>query len=285
MATYRLSDQALGLWLNYIEHQIGFVLPKSQYNWVKGIIERHMTRMQQDSTALLQAMMHDTALYHQLVDDILIPSTQFFRHIPTFKFAEAYALAWHLQQQNQQKTFTAWSVGCSTGQEAVTISLCLELALHGVKNFQVFGSDFHQRALAEATLGQYDNDQKRFIPMQYRNYLADIGHNKFALILRLKSHVHFFSHNLVDLQQVVPLSDGQCQLIVCKNVLIYFRQFEQRDIVHLLTRYLADDGILLLGSGQNLAFNPPNLQKIEHPTINGYCKNVAPSWVKKLANS
>ena len=42
MQQYHLSEQALSLWLNYVEHQVGFILPKSQNNWVKGIIERHM---------------------------------------------------------------------------------------------------------------------------------------------------------------------------------------------------------------------------------------------------
>ena len=37
----RLTTNQLSLWLNYIEHQVGFVLPSSQVNWVKGIIERH----------------------------------------------------------------------------------------------------------------------------------------------------------------------------------------------------------------------------------------------------
>ena len=128
MQQYHLSEQALSLWLNYIEHQVGFILPKSQNNWVKVIIERHMRRNALDSTALLQTIVQDATIYHQLIDDILIPRTQFFRHLPTFAFAEAVANAWHLQPQNQQRSFTAWSVGCSTGQEAVTIALCLENA-------------------------------------------------------------------------------------------------------------------------------------------------------------
>ena len=78
MQQYHLSEQALSLWLNYVERQVGFILPKSQNNWVKVIIERHMRRNALDSTALLQTIVQDATIYHQLIDDILIPRTQFF---------------------------------------------------------------------------------------------------------------------------------------------------------------------------------------------------------------
>ena len=284
MQQYHLSEQALSLWLNYVERQVGFILPKSQNNWVKVIIERHMRRNALDSTALLQTIVQDATIYHQLIDDILIPRTQFFRHLPTFAFAEAVANAWHLQPQNQQRSFTAWSVGCSTGQEAVTIALCLENASDGMQVYQVFGSDFHQQSLIDATLGEYDNAQKPFIPALYHHYLKDVGRDKFAPVPTIKSQLQFFSKNLVDAKQSIPLETGQCQLIVCNNVLIYFWQFEQRDIVRYLARYLADDGVLLLGSGENLGFSDPDLQQIAVPTINGYCKTVAPDWLKAVAN-
>lgn len=283
MEKYSLSDQALALWLNYIEHQVGFVLPAMQHTWIKGIIERHMVRTQLDSMALLQAIVQDGALYHQLIDDILIPRTQFFRHIPTFEFVEAFAQAWYHQHSSQQQ-FCAWSVGCATGQEAVTMALCLEQALPSDQAYQVFGSDFHQSALAEATLGEYDNAQQAFIPTQFHHYLDRIGEHKFSLIPRIKSQLQFFSQNLVDHRQALPMATGQCQLIVCKNVLMYFRQFEQRDIVRFLTRYLADDGILLLGAGEDVGFSDLMLQKIKIPTINGYCQPLAPTWLKTLAN-
>ena len=85
MQQYYLSEQALSLWLNYVEHQVGFILPKSQNNWVKGIIERHMRRNALDSTALLQTIVQDATIYHQLIDDILIPRPSFFGIYPLLR--------------------------------------------------------------------------------------------------------------------------------------------------------------------------------------------------------
>ena len=118
-------------------------------------------------------------------------------------------------------------MGCSTGQEAVTIALCLENALDGMQVYQVFGSDFHQQSLIDATLGNYDNAQKPFIPALYHHYLKDVGRDKFSLIPTIKSQWQFFSKNLVDAQQPMPLEAGQCQLVARNNVLIDdFWQFE-----------------------------------------------------------
>ncbi|EEV23644.1 hypothetical protein ENHAE0001_0419 [Enhydrobacter aerosaccus SK60] len=49
-------------------------------------------------------------------------------------------------------------------------------------------------------------------------------------------------------------------------------------------RYLADDSVLLLGLGESLGFSDSDLQQIAVPAINGYCKTVAPDWLKAVAN-
>lgn len=51
-----------------------------------------------------------------------------------------------------------------------------------------------------------------------------------------------------------------------------------------LARYLADDSVLLLGLGESLGFSDSDLQQIAVPAINGYCKTVAPDWLKAVAN-
>ncbi|PKZ69291.1 hypothetical protein CYJ96_03950 [Moraxella osloensis] len=60
----------------------------------------------------------------------------------------------------------------------------------------------------------------------FDHQLKDVGRDKFALIPTIKSQWHFFSKNLVDAQQSIPLEAGQCQLVARNNVLIDFRQFE-----------------------------------------------------------
>lgn len=297
-----LTPNELTLWLTYIEHQVGFILPASQNNWVQNTIERYLRRYQMTTTELLARLPHDITLYHQFFDDILIPRTQFFRHLPTFKFIESYARQFQLKniqdspnsQYNQPNRaitpFTAWSVGCSSGQEPVSMALSLAKALGVSADFEIFGSDFHQKSLSIAQQGQYDVSQLADIPSLYQGYLerkisSNLGSvNKELISLKpeLARHLAFFSDNLVNPSEELPIALGSCQLILCKNVLIYFRQFDQRDIINRLVGYLAEDGVLILGAGELPNLNNPQLKKLPYPQINGFCKINSPIWLEQL---
>lgn len=284
----RLTTSQLTLWLNFIEHQVGFVLPSSQVNWVKSIIERHLQKTQLSSTDLLEAVVIDKSLYHALFDDILIPRTQFFRHIPSFELIAQYAQAWQYQQHlanacqlSMAQAFTAWSVGCSTGQEPVSIALTLKHALSARQMLKIYGSDFHQKSLQQAMQGDYSHQELRFVPSKFHSMLT-VECEQFGLSSDLKANLHFFSQNLVEPSESLPLTQQQCQIIVCKNVLIYFRQFEQRDIISRLMPFLADDGLLILGVGEVLTLGSLALTRLPIATVNAYHKAIAPDWVKQL---
>lgn len=284
---YRLSQNELTLWLNYIEHQVGFVLPMGQISWVKGIIERHLESNQKNTTDFLEAIVDDAQLYHNLFDDILIPRTQFFRHADTFEFMKKYARMWfNLHHKTEldslTKTFTVWSVGCSTGQEPLSALLSL-LPVVQNHNFMVYGSDFSQQSLQTARKGDYNLEELVHVPESYRRYLQ-LDKTSFRLNPVLTNHLQFFSKNLVDYEQAIPLVQKQCQVIICKNVLIYFRQFEQRDIINYLTQFLADDGILLLGVGELIKYQGTQLARLPKTKIqiNAFCKLNAPDWLKKV---
>ncbi|MFW2176923.1 MULTISPECIES: CheR family methyltransferase [unclassified Moraxella] len=296
MKKYSLTANELSLWLKYIEHQVGFILPSQQVSWVKGIIERYLLAQQVTSTEFLQQITNDNQLYHQLFDDILIPHTQFFRHLPTFDFVEHYVANWREQYWGHgalandeppksnlpiSPVLTAWSVGCATGQEVVSVALSIAKQLGESGRFKVYGSDFNQQALAYARQGLYEIAESAYIPQRYHAWLKFVTLGKVQVVDSVRAKLQFFSKNLVDYEQTMPVLPKQCQLILCNNVLIYFRQFEQRDVVQFLLEYLADDGILLLGVGELPQFNHPQLVKLPLSHINGYRKVNAPAWLKQ----
>lgn len=283
-AIHRLTQNELTLWLNYIEHEVGFVLPSAQVNWIKGVIERHLAMNQQDSHHLLASISHDRTLYHRLFDDILIPRTQFFRHMASFDYVARYAQYWQAQKLSQGMDgarFRAWSVGCSSGQEAVSLALTLKQRLSTQQDFLVYGSDFHQKALRQAQASRYDINELAYIPSVYHSWF-DISKTHITVCANIKRHLNYFSKNLVAINEPVPILPNQCQIIVCKNVLIYFRQFEQRDIVKYLSQFLAPEGILLLGVGELLQLADAPLMRVPIASVNAYCRSDAPTWVKQL---
>ncbi|WP_019519390.1 CheR family methyltransferase [Faucicola boevrei] len=283
MQSHRITPNELGLWLKYIEHQVGFVLPDAQVNWVKIVIERHLAKHALTSTQFLEKLALDKEVYHCLFDDILIPRTQFFRHQSSFNFLAQYTKAWANAYQAISMPFTVWSVGCSTGQEPVSLLLNLaqELLQHNGREFLVYGSDFRQQSLEIAKQGLYDKAELADIPTFYHDKLQ-IFDKKFGVLPEYRRHLQFFSKNLVDKSAFIPLAKRQCQIIVCKNVLIYFRQFEKRDILQYLTQFLADDGVLLLGVGELTKIQQSELVHLPLANVNVFCKKNAPMWVQQL---
>lgn len=285
-STYRLTPNELALWLHYVEHQVGFVLPRAQSKWIKWVLERHLKANHLSNTEFLAAISADSQLYHQLFDDLLIPRTQFFRHLPTFEFIEHYAKAWqdgHAAQTGLDGlSFTAWSVGCSTGQEPVSTAMSLKNTLPATTNFTVYGSDFHQQALAQATQGYYEANELAFVPQAYQQWLIPQA-DKLVVAEQLRKHLTYFSLNLVQPPPLLPIQRGQCQVIICQNVLIYFRQFLQRDVLKYLSQFLADDGVLLLGTGEILRLQHGDLVRLPLGQVDGYVKPTAPPWLVDLA--
>lgn len=291
---YRLTETELALWLKFIEHHVGFVLPTSQQIWIKGIIERYLFRLKLQHNEFFLQVTNDRTLFHQFFDDILIPRTQFFRHQTTFDVITRYAEAWKLRQPPSLSTmmpipaaqvvpdFRVWSVGCATGQEPISLALTLAQVFTPITRFGIWASDYHQKALASARQGLYDLSQQTFIPSDYHNWLQVKDEKNFTVLSPLLERITYFSFNLMQRQIPLPILFKQCQIIICQNVLIYFRQFEQRDIIRFLSQYLADDGILIMGVSEAAQLHNPSLKKLVNTKVDILIKANAPSWISDV---
>lgn len=85
----------------------------------------------------------------------------------------------------------------------------------------------------------------------------------------LRQHVNFAWHNIFT--QEMPTAQLQ-QVIICQNVLIYFRQFDQRDILKKLAAQCAIGGHIILAPGEGLCWKPANMRRISHPQVNVWQK-------------
>lgn len=198
--------------------------------------------------------------------------------------------------------FRIWSVGCATGQEVW--SLAMSLAAQNIANYMLLGSDVSQKALTKARKGQYDQRQRRLIPSAYQRFtqpLAVTDQNNiqatsqrqdsitdqalskphldrplpnensayWRVVPELHEQVSFIWHNIFT-QGLATLHLQQ--VIVCQNVLIYFRQFDQRDILTRLSAQCALGGYIVLAPGEALFWRPSNMRRIAHPQVNAWQK-------------
>ena len=280
-------------WQRYIECEIGFILPSIQRNWLENAVVQTALSYGLTTVQLWQQLPLNDELRQCLVDKVLIHESRFFRHMPSIDFVTECAVQHQrskLTTDDVSELFRIWSVGCASGQEAW--SLAMSLAAKQLSNYTILGTDVSQQVLAKARLGQYDDKQHSLIPsycqqfvqpLQPKNIADDTGFghtciNKdivsssyayWQITATLKSQVRFALHNIMD--EKPPTAHLQ-QVIVCQNVLLYFRKFDQRDILARLSSQCALGGYIILAPGEALFWRPSNMRRIAHPQINAWQK-------------
>lgn len=272
----------LPLWLDYIERQIGFILPKNQHQWLSNAINGTAVKHGLNVAELFLRVREDDEIRQSLFDSVLIAESRFFRDLGALDFiAEAYRQ--HLQA-DKRHNFNVMSVGCSTGQEAWSLAMVLEKAYQEVRggrigvnhaNYHILGLDVSQTSLTTARQAQYPVSCLEHIPMMYQMCVessGDIAH--WQPIATIKNKVSFewcnvfLAQSLRDSLGRSHFKDVEPDVIICQNMLIYFRRFDQRDILGRLVEVLGSGGYLILSAVDGLFWQHNQMQRLHHEGAN-----------------
>ena len=170
----------------------------------------------------------------------------------TYFFRESKALEWladRLADPDAPKGPTrVWSAGCSTGEEAYTLSILLSLR-EGF-NFQIVGSDIDVNAIRSAHSAKYRSRRVSKVPKEVKSQFFRTVDGLHHLNTDLLTEVSFYRCNL--LNQKFSQSMGPFHAIVCRNVLIYLSPTAQQTLIDIFYNALVAGGVLLLGSCESL---------------------------------
>jgi chemotaxis protein methyltransferase CheR len=239
--------------LESIHSTYGYDFTEYAESSVKRRISHFMISNQIDSLgALGKALLKEEAFFEQFIQGITVNVTEMFRN-PGFYGSLRKNIVLRLATYPFLKI---WIAGCSTGEEIYSLAILLkEEGL--LERSVIYATDINQKALQSAREGIYSN---RNINHYAENYLKSGGKKalseyytaKYDAVLldrSLKQHVVFAVHNLA-----VDKSFNEFQLILCRNVLIYFNQSLQNKVLNLLHESLCPFGYLGLGSKESLLF-------------------------------
>lgn len=181
-----------------------------------------------------------------LIRAVPVHRTEFFRDPDCWAYLSAEILPRLAGLRGGGPTLRGWSAGCSTGQEAYSLSIALaesagpDALARG--RVLVFATDVSDDVLAQARTGRYRAEEVRDMPegLRDRYFLSD-GDDIVARP-ELRNAVRFARH---DLLRDVPL--GRMSLITCRNILMYFTVASQVHVLAGLSSALADGGFLLTG--------------------------------------
>ena len=189
-----------------------------------------------------------------LLDEVTIPETHFFRNPPQIRALRKYVLPELLKQAGSSRRLRVWSAGCSTGEEPYTIAMLLHELLPASSGWdiKVIASDISTRALAAARRGRYAD--RAFVmtdPVDLqRFFVLDTTAGCYEVRDEIKELVEFRHHNLVT--EPPPVEAGELDLLLCRNVTIYFDRDTTRALMQRFHTSLRDGGYLFLGHAETL---------------------------------
>jgi chemotaxis protein methyltransferase CheR len=216
------------------------------------------------------------AEWNALAGEITIGETFFFRDAGQFAALERIILPAILEANGATRRIRIWSAGCANGAEPYTVAILLRRLLGpALAEWQVsiLGTDINPEAVASARRGRFGAWSLRTLSAEerLRDFLPADGARAWTLRPEHRGLVRFAQHNLMDLLHgAAPLHLADFDLILCRNVLIYFNADTADRMVGAFGERLAPRGWLLLGHAEAGIVPRHGLATVELPGTLAY---------------
>jgi chemotaxis protein methyltransferase CheR len=189
-----------------------------------------------------------------LIAELTIGETYFFRHKEQFDALRDLILPEVIERNRMVRRLRIWSAGCATGPEPYSVAIMLEREF-GDRiagwHVTVLGTDINQKFLSRAREGRYDEWAFRAVPEALRAACFDRVESQWQIRPEFKKHVSFQYHNLIK-SPFPSLADNIAgfDVIICRNVIIYFSQPTVEALVPCFRESLNDGGWLIMGHAE-----------------------------------
>lgn len=218
----------------------------------------------------LQTEELSSSLWASLVDRLTIAETYFYRDEGQIELLRSELLPQLLREASGRR-LRIWSAGCSSGEELYTLAILLENL--GLSDFDLLGTDVNPAVLEQARSGRYRERSLRKLPDSVLQRHFQIAERGRVLAPRHQARARFQVHNLAG---PTGWPRPGMDLIVCRNVLIYFARKKLPEILDQFFKTLRPGGYLLTGHGELLTVKTP-FEVVQHPGSLVYRRPVAPA--------
>lgn len=266
-----MSDDEHALWLSLLEKRTGITLPELRKSF---LLSKLSIRMQElgisEYKSYFAYVNHGKAgrvEWEILVDRLTVHETRFFRDTQALAFIK-HAFLEKMNLVNNSPNIHIWSVGCATGEEPYSLMMYIDkyLADKSEKCYlAVTASDISHDALAIAKKAIYHKNRFTNVPDEYfENYLEIIDKDHYLVNESLRKRICFNRLNLVNVNKS---SVGKMEIIICQNVLIYFKREIRITILNQLVEHLVPGGLLVLGAGEITGWQHPEIVSIQYEGV------------------
>lgn len=203
--------------------------------------------------------------------------SEFFRDTLAFARLEKLILPRLLREKEKsgKSEIRVWSAGCAAGQEAWSVAILLD-GLISTENrsvsYRIFASDQSEVDLATARLGVYGVETLQNVRLRHLDSSFVRQGSSFAIAPRIKERVDFSFYDLFDVNTTCPPSCifGDFDLVLCRNVLFYYRPENQHFILDKLQHSMAPSGYLMTSKTEKLIVEKSGIFQAASPPVNDF---------------
>ncbi len=278
-----LSDETFHRFLDLIHDLTGITVNRSRKSMVEGRLRRRLRALDIDRYERYLELVrsgHDETL--TFIDAVTTNETQFFRTPRIWNFIEEEFLPrWFAAHPG--RTCRLWSAAASSGEEAHSLAIACDLfrSRHPGFSYRILGTDISREMVTLCEQGRYGGRSidafRRARPDVFAKYMRPRD-GSFLLAPELRAALTFRRHNLFE-----PLRGQQpFDLVLLRNVLIYFTAPDQERVLAHVESCLADDGALIIGESESLASLTTGLAHVQ-PLVYGRRDGTLPGVEAQVA--
>ncbi|HEX5014340.1 MAG TPA: chemotaxis protein CheB, partial [Candidatus Limnocylindrales bacterium] len=278
----RTEDLQLAPFLDRLREESGIDFNAYKRPTILRRLQRRMTASGQPTlAAYARYLERQPDEFRQLTASFLINVTEFFRDPSTFEYLRKEVLpALIADARAVGRELRLWSAGCSTGEETYSLAILVaELLGDDVEEFgvRIFATDVDADAISFARRGTYPKAALANVPEDLRSKYFSATDGEFEIVKPIRQLTIFGQHDL-GVRAPFPRID----LILCRNVLIYFTGELQRRALQVFAFSLRTGGRLVLGSSESVSALPEYF-KVEQPRLKIFRREGGPKIVAPLA--
>lgn len=191
--------------------------------------------------------------YNRLIKNMTINVTEFFRDRKMFNILERQVIPEIVQRKlaKDSRIIRVWSAGTAYGAEAYSLAMLFHENIDPLTSeflIKIYGSDIDNDCIARAAKAEYSLDEVKNLRRHYIvNYFKCVG-NKYVIVDSMRRMVKFIQHDLINDNPLINMD-----LILCRNVMIYFTKELQQKIFIKFYNALNNLGYLILGVVESLS--------------------------------
>ena len=207
----------------------------------------------------------DLRLDEDVVNALLNNESSFFRDLQIFDMIHRQILP-HIREGRQDRTLRIWSAGCSTGQEAYSLAIRLRNEADRWQGWriEILATDISTAAIEQARAGIFSQmDVQRGLGVSDLIKWFEPHGDDWRANPELRRMIDFRHDNLFDPQA----PSGEYDLLLCRNVLLYFTPARRGEVLRLLSRHSHAGSVLLLGAGETVIGQGDDF--LPHPDFRG----------------